>query len=214
MFGWQGITTDSGDGSQLPDYQIPLDPQLESEELPQTSSQNESIAALEALDTGREDVFLGLLGSIEPSRSPGPHDYRPSQTASHRSPRQNIPITSDNPESIFSSTIPSRSTTSDLLPTQPPARTTQRRDHFASGAKRKANGSPTTDLDSIDEDNANAIKRQRNTVAARRYRQKGRDRIAELESALKGVEEERDKLKLQLARKEAEVDALREIMKK
>ncbi|KAJ0304829.1 hypothetical protein COL516b_005605 [Colletotrichum fioriniae] len=96
----------------------------------------------------------------------------------------------------------------------PPAPEPRRRDHSTSGAKRNANGSPMTDLDSIDEDNANAIKRQRNTVAARRYRQKGRDRIAELETALKSVEEERDKLKLQLARKEAEVDALREIMKK
>ncbi|GKT47602.1 uncharacterized protein ColSpa_07783 [Colletotrichum spaethianum] len=64
------------------------------------------------------------------------------------------------------------------------------------------------------EDTINAIKRQRNTIAAQRYRQKGRNRIAELESALKAVEEERDQLKLQLARKEAEVDALREIMRK
>ncbi|KXH42851.1 L-amino acid oxidase [Colletotrichum simmondsii] len=214
MFGWQGITTDSGDGSQLPDYQIPLDPQLEADELPRASSRDDSIAAPGALHTGREDVFLGMLGSIEPSQSPGPHDCRPSQTTTHRSPQESIPTTLDNPESIFSSTFPPRSTTSDLLATQPSAPATQRRNHSASGTKRKANGSPTTELDSIDEDDANAIKRQRNTVAARRYRQKGRDRIMELESALKVVEEERDKLKLQLARKEAEVDALREIMKK
>ncbi|KAK1516688.1 BZIP transcription factor JlbA/IDI-4 [Colletotrichum paranaense] len=211
MFGWQGITTDSGDGSQLPNYQISLDPQLEADELHRASSQDDSIAALGALHTGREDVFLGMLASIEPSQSSGPHDCRPSQRATHRSPQESI---LDNPESIFSSTFPSRSTTSDLLPTQPSAPATQRRDHSASGTKRKANGSPTTDLDSIDEDNANAIRRQRNTVAARKYRQKGRDRITELESALKVVEEERDKLKLQLARKEAEVDALREMMKK
>ncbi|KAK1676200.1 hypothetical protein BDP55DRAFT_728049 [Colletotrichum godetiae] len=140
--------------------------------------------------------------------------YRQSQTAAHRNPSQSVPITSDNARSIFSSTFPLRSTTSGLLHTQPPASDVQRRQHSASGTKRKANGSPTSDLDSIDEDNANAIKRQRNTVAARRYRQKGRDRITELETTLKGVEEERDKLKLQLARKEAEVDALREMMKK
>lgn len=73
MFGWQGIATDLGEGSQLPDYQIPLDPQLEADELPRTSSQGDSIAALGALHTGREDVFLGMLGSIEPSQSPGPH---------------------------------------------------------------------------------------------------------------------------------------------
>lgn len=76
-------------------------------------------------------------------------------------------------------------------------------------AKRKAAHSdeeePTSDT---------LAKRQRNTIAARRYRQKGRDRIAELEFALKSVEEERNQLKLQLARKEAEVDALREMLRK
>ncbi|KXH63601.1 BZIP transcription factor JlbA/IDI-4 [Colletotrichum salicis] len=213
MFGWQGITTDSGDGSRLPDCQIPLDPKLKFDELPRTR-QDESIVAPGELDTGRDDVFLGLLGSIVPSRSPESHDYLQFQTTAQRIPQQRIAVTSDNPRSIFSSTFPSRSTTSGLLHTRPPASNIQCRDHSASGAKRKPNGSATTDLDSIDEDNANAIKRQRNTVAARRYRQKGRDRITELETILKGVEEERDKLKLQLARKEAEVDALREMMKK
>ncbi|KAF6808316.1 BZIP transcription factor JlbA/IDI-4 [Colletotrichum sojae] len=76
-------------------------------------------------------------------------------------------------------------------------------------AKRKAVPSdeeePTSDT---------LAKRQRNTIAARRYRQKGRDRIAELEVSLKSVQEERDQLKLQLARKEAEVDALREMLRK
>lgn len=57
-----------------------------------------------------------------------------------------------------------------------------------------------------------ATKRQRNAMAARKYRQKGRDRIAELEAALKNVEEERDQLRLKLVRKEAEVDALREML--
>ncbi|KAI8202061.1 hypothetical protein K4K54_012068 [Colletotrichum sp. SAR 10_86] len=65
--------------------------------------------------------------------------------------------------------------------------------------------------DSRNEDMA-ATKRQRNTMAARKYRQKGRDRIAELEAALKNVEEERDQLRLKLVRKEAEVDALREML--
>ncbi|GKT52753.1 GAF domain nucleotide-binding protein [Colletotrichum tofieldiae] len=80
--------------------------------------------------------------------------------------------------------------------------------------KRRAREPSANDTDSVGEDNADNVKRQRNTIAARRYRQKGRDRIAELESALKAAEEERDQLKLQLARKEAEVGALKEIMRK
>nr|XP_036576585.1 L-amino acid oxidase [Colletotrichum truncatum]KAF6783360.1 L-amino acid oxidase [Colletotrichum truncatum] len=68
-------------------------------------------------------------------------------------------------------------------------------------------------MGSTTSDNIHAIKRQRNTIAARRYRQKGRDRITELEAALKEVTEERDQLRLQLARKEAEVDALRQLLK-
>lgn len=56
------------------------------------------------------------------------------------------------------------------------------------------------------------VKRQRNTLAARRYRQKRLDRISDLEKALSDVSGERDDLKLQLARREAEVSALREML--
>lgn len=56
------------------------------------------------------------------------------------------------------------------------------------------------------------VKRQRNTIAARKYRQKRLDRIQELEDALKAVTGERDDLKLRLARQEAETAALREMM--
>lgn len=59
-----------------------------------------------------------------------------------------------------------------------------------------------------------AIKRQRNTMAARKYRQKRLDRIAELEHALNDITGERDELRLQLARREAEVEALREVLGK
>jgi chromosome segregation ATPase len=57
-----------------------------------------------------------------------------------------------------------------------------------------------------------ALKRQRNTLAARKYRQKRLDRISELEKALEDMTGERDSLKLQLARREAEVEALREML--
>lgn len=57
------------------------------------------------------------------------------------------------------------------------------------------------------------LKRQRNTIAARKYRQKRLDRISELEVALDGVTKERDDLRIRLARQEAETAALKEMMR-
>lgn len=56
------------------------------------------------------------------------------------------------------------------------------------------------------------LKRQRNTIAARKYRQKRLDRIKELEDALEAMTRERDELRLKLARQEAETAALKEMM--
>ncbi|KLU91571.1 IDI4 [Magnaporthiopsis poae ATCC 64411] len=55
-------------------------------------------------------------------------------------------------------------------------------------------------------------KRERNTAAARRYRQKRQDRITELEQALAEVTKERDELRLRLARQEAQTATLRDLM--
>ncbi|KAI1821056.1 hypothetical protein F4861DRAFT_25090 [Xylaria intraflava] len=82
---------------------------------------------------------------------------------------------------------------------------------------------PTTNLDQPHQsalgkrrsppvDQATVLKRQRNNVAARKYRQKRIDRINELESELDEVKQERDDLKLRLARQEAETAALRTLM--
>lgn len=57
------------------------------------------------------------------------------------------------------------------------------------------------------------LKRHRNTIAARKYRQKRLDRVKELEDALESMAQERDDLKLRLARQEAETAALREMLK-
>lgn len=79
-------------------------------------------------------------------------------------------------------------------------------------SQRKRVASPSAEADPDDEDAQVAIKRQRNTLAARKYRQKRVDRIVDLENALEEVKGERDGLKLQLARREAEVEALREML--
>ncbi len=79
-----------------------------------------------------------------------------------------------------------------------------------SGSSRRRGRLPTpVDQDAGDE---TLIKRQRNTMAARKYRQKRLDRISDLERSLGDMTDQRDALKLQLARKEAEVDALREML--
>jgi hypothetical protein len=57
-----------------------------------------------------------------------------------------------------------------------------------------------------------SLKRKRNNVAAKKYRQKKIDRIVELEEEVRCVKEEKDELKLELARKEAEVKMLREML--
>lgn len=84
----------------------------------------------------------------------------------------------------------------------------------STGSKRKHAASSVGDLDPDSEDAQVAIKRHRNTMAARKYRQKRLDRISDLEQALGEVTGERDELKLQLARREAEVAALREMLSK
>ena len=71
---------------------------------------------------------------------------------------------------------------------------------------KKHEPSPSDDADV-------SVKRQRNTLAARKYRQKRLDRIKELEDALQDVTRERDELRLRLARQEAETTTLKEVMR-
>lgn len=60
-----------------------------------------------------------------------------------------------------------------------------------------------------DPDSARIVKRTRNTLAARRYRQRRVDEMSDLEAALKETQAERDALKVRVARLEGELDALR-----
>lgn len=57
-------------------------------------------------------------------------------------------------------------------------------------------------------------KRERNTEAARRYRQRRQDRLEELEEALAAMTKDRDGLRIKLARSEAEADVLRGLVGK
>ena len=64
----------------------------------------------------------------------------------------------------------------------------------------------------VSAEEAAAEKRRRNTLAARRFRQKQHDRVAQLEKALAEVTKERDGLKMQVARWEGETVALRAML--
>lgn len=56
-------------------------------------------------------------------------------------------------------------------------------------------------------------KRKANTLAARRYRQKRLDKVAELEAALKATQLERDALKVQVAKLQGETEVLKELVR-
>ncbi|PTB65767.1 hypothetical protein BBK36DRAFT_1169461 [Trichoderma citrinoviride] len=86
--------------------------------------------------------------------------------------------------------------------------------HSDRSHSKQRSSARSTDGDECDDEAQAAIKRQRNTMAARKYRQKRLDRIADLERALSDMAGERDELKLKLARREAEVEALREVLGK
>lgn len=113
-------------------------------------------------------------------------------------------------ESSSTSTATPASSTALHLP-QPRPRHRGSPSPSSAGSKRKQPASPGADADTDGHDEV-AIKRQRNTMAARKYRQKRLDRIADLERALGEMTGERDELRLQLARREAEADALREML--
>jgi hypothetical protein len=56
------------------------------------------------------------------------------------------------------------------------------------------------------------LRRQRNSAAARKYRQRRLDRIEELEQALQKTQTERDDLKVQVARWRGKAEALQALM--
>lgn len=64
----------------------------------------------------------------------------------------------------------------------------------------------------VSTDDAGAEKRRRNTLAARRFRQKQHDRVSQLEQTLEEISKERDDLKMQVARWEGEATALRAML--
>lgn len=151
---------------------------------------NIMIPDLNVLDTQLLDVGDGFLTPEQPLNLNSTPIEQPS-TSTSSTPHPTTTTTTNK------SPIPGTSTFS-LHPSP----------SSSSGSSLKRKSSPE------DEDANVTLKRQRNTLAARKYRQKRLDRISELEAALAAMTNERDDMRLQLARREAEVDALREMLDK
>ncbi|PGH19868.1 hypothetical protein AJ80_03785 [Polytolypa hystricis UAMH7299] len=102
----------------------------------------------------------------------------------------------------------SPSTASQVQSPESPTTSSSTGDNLASTSAvgRRKRTKPDTDIVVSD---PSAEKRRRNTLAARRFRQKQQDRVAQLERALEEVNKERDALKMQVARWEGEAMALR-----
>ncbi len=78
----------------------------------------------------------------------------------------------------------------------------------STSAKKRASPSSSGSPDDGDDQ---VSKRVKNTEAARRYRQRKVDRMTDLEEQLAAMTKERDDLRIQLARSEAEADVLRRL---
>ncbi|KAL2861642.1 hypothetical protein BJX68DRAFT_222994, partial [Aspergillus pseudodeflectus] len=134
----------------------------------------------------------------------------------------------DSPDPPFNpSTNPTTTTTTTLapptlsLPIQPSAATSTSvsvpvsASPMPSTTLQNPTPSPTRDSSSPREkENPSRIsKRQLNTMAARRYRQRRLDRMTQLEEELEAVKRERDELKMRVSKLEGETDALRSMLK-
>jgi hypothetical protein len=121
--------------------------------------------------------------------------------------------------SSFTTTFPSQQS-SQQRPTPPPSVSTAERASKstspAAATGKTGPASPTTSDSPGDGvgPESRKRKRERNTEAARRYRQRRQDRLEELEEALAAMTKDRDDLRIKLARSEAETDILRGLMAK
>ncbi|KAI1322112.1 hypothetical protein F5Y16DRAFT_387596 [Xylariaceae sp. FL0255] len=119
--------------------------------------------------------------------------------------------------SLSDTTMPSATSTvttgqPDPFPMSPPSDTYENHQPLSSSTSLQHDTVNSNKRRSPPVDHATALKRQRNNVAARKYRQKRIDRITELEAELAEVKQDRDDLRLRLARQEAETAALRAML--
>lgn len=184
---WADSTGGFGASSSLNDFDFTFDPAL-IDSLPDSIPDFFLVAPRQPISNDLQDQQQQQLESL--TLDPPPPPAAPS-SSSHLTPANVTTSISGGGESSHHASRAS-SPRSDSSPGR-------------SGAGRGASKRDAEDPEIV-------VKRQRNTIAARKYRQKRLDRIQELEDALKAMTDERDDLRLRLARQEAETAALREMM--
>jgi Basic region leucine zipper len=125
-------------------------------------------------------------------------------------------ISSDSHFQQNNPTVPSASitaTSSDSRPsTSQPTTIHQPRSHPSRSKPSPNHPSPSSST-SPTSPSSKVHKRTLNTLAARRYRQKRVDQMAELEQKLKESEKEKEELQMRVARLEGEVEVLRGLLR-
>lgn len=137
----------------------------------------------------KESFLAATLNPLAPDPTLFPASAEPSSNSSSARPSPHSTV-----ESTFSND-----------PNGPSSSASSSSSSAGSKRKRPADESPPVDGTLAD-------KRRRNNLAAAKYRQKKVDRITELEKEVEDVSKERDELKLQLARRDAELDVLRRLL--
>ncbi|KAL3465066.1 hypothetical protein BJX64DRAFT_253708 [Aspergillus heterothallicus] len=153
------------------------------------------------------------LGCLPPSEHPG--NSLESQGTSVDSPDPPFDPSpthhhNQTPHNPQPSIQPATSTSVAAVPIMPSATTTS----TMQMQMQTQTPSPTSRDSSSPKENPSRIsKRQLNTMAARRYRQRRLDRMTQLEEELEAVKRERDELRMRVSKLEGETDALRSMLK-
>ena len=98
------------------------------------------------------------------------------------------------------------------LPSPPSPSNKPKRGRPPGPSKKKRAHSPAAGEADLTDSEDILVKRQRNNIAAKKYRQKKIDRIQELEEEVDQIKREREELRLMLAKRDAEVGMLREML--
>ncbi|GAB7358127.1 hypothetical protein MBLNU230_g0286t1 [Neophaeotheca triangularis] len=156
-----------------------------------TSSVETPFSTVEKAVETCPDIDFGSFSTAAECLDNNPcHDF-----TLYPSPQQTVPGSNASPElpSTFTTTT---TTTANASP-----------DGFHNSTEPKSRKRPA--LETSPGPQSKSQRREANTQAARRYRQKKVDRVNELEAALAAVSRERDELKLKLAGAETEMKVLR-----
>lgn len=159
----------------------------------------------QSLTTGSSNSPYDLpLESFAPAQAPVSIDFTAIPAPPLLDMNDAMNFFHESPDTDSSDTQLDASTAALLLPSQP---------QFQAQAQALSRSVTRSDDKSPKESSNRVSKRQLNTMAARRYRQRRVDRMNQLEAELEQVKRERDELKMRVSKLEGETDALRGLLK-